>query len=236
MRRFIRDPGLREFHATLQAEINRIGGLAEGRRYVTYLIRDPLQIDRRGNPDGAPIYVGQTKQMQIRARNHLEDGGRYTSGGRCKAGRLHEIMKRYRVPKFDILDEAPTHLTSLVSETVWARRLTYLGYDIANRWPEHRSRQPPEGLRSIPTQRLLDLTVEEAIEDEVQLELRCDGCGLGQMLDLGTLRPSAKLNLVHGQRTKCSFCEGHFDVRVVRPDFASWKWSGYKAAGLANLQ
>lgn len=47
------------------------------------------------------------------------------------------------VPKFEILDTAPAHLTSLIAETAWARGFVWLGYELANRWAEHQSRGAP---------------------------------------------------------------------------------------------
>src|SRR5687768_12453304 len=142
---------MRAFHLAIKAEVKRIGDLARGRGYVTYAIRDPRLPDPRGHPDGPRIYVGESKQIWNRADNHMADGGRATTGNeeKCKATRIYAILKDRVVPKFEILGDAPTKLASLISETLWARRSVYLGYELANGWPEHQSKEAPDGIRSV---------------------------------------------------------------------------------------
>lgn len=225
--RYIPNPQLREFRLRVKAEVERIGKLAQGRGYVIYAIRDPTLPDRhRHHPDGPPIYVGQSKQLHTRADAHMKDGGRGTHGGRLKAGRLYRIMKRLVVPKFQILDEAPTHLTSLIAETVWARRYCWYGYELANQWGEHRSKEAPRGLDSVPTKRLWNLTVADAIEDEVSLFLQCKGCGIHSPIDLETLRPETRLGQLRRFEMKCPGCSGPF-LQIERPDMTLWKWRSY---------
>lgn len=229
MARYIRDPRLREFNLQIQREVKRIGDLARGRGYVIYVIRDVTLLDvRRRHSDGPPIYVGESKQMHVRADAHMKDGGRGTAGGRCKADRLHTIMKQFRVPKFQIVDDAPTHLTALIAETVWARRYRYLGYELANKWAEHQSKEAPDGLRTVPAERLLELTVEEALADEVGLELHCRPCGIRHPIPLASLRPSAKLNAIDNLKITCA-CSGAFAIRAVPPHPETWKWASYRA-------
>lgn len=170
MKWYARDPKLREFQARVAAEVRRIGELARGRGYVIYVIRDPTEQDRvRGHADGAPVYVGQSKQMNVRANDHMRDAGAGSIDQGWKTGRVKQTMKKWVVPKFEILDQAPTHLTSLIAETICARRFVWLGYELANRWPEHQSRERPNGLASVPPERLWDFTTAEALEDEVRL-------------------------------------------------------------------
>lgn len=128
------------------------------------------------------------------------------------------------VPVFRIVDAAPSHLTSLIAETVWARRYVWLGYELANQWPEHRSRERPQGLASVPSKRLRRLTVAEAIEDEVTVELSCRTCDVSGAVNLATLEPFAKLGSMVA--TKCGRCGGLF-VRLRKPHPATWRWAPY---------
>jgi hypothetical protein len=123
MRRYVRDPQLREFQDKLRAEVGRISTMAGDAAYVIYAIRDHTSVDhRRQHEHGPPIYVGQTKQIATRANDHMRDGGESYASSRCKAGMLKSTMMKWRVPRFDLLDTAPTHITSLIAETTWARR------------------------------------------------------------------------------------------------------------------
>ena len=80
----------------------RGGVSAESVGYVIYAIRDPTQFDqRRHHEHGPPIYVGQTKQLAVRANAHMRDGGQSYKSSRCKAGILKGIMKQWRVPRFN---------------------------------------------------------------------------------------------------------------------------------------
>lgn len=226
MPRFVRDPQLREFQHRVRTEVERIASLAQDAAYVIYTIRDPTLIDHhRHHPDGPPIYVGQTN----RAEDHMKDGGRGTQGGRLKAGRLHQIMKKFVVPKFQILDGAPTHLTSLIAETVWARRYCWCGYELANQWAEHKSKTAPNGLDSVSTGRLWNFTVADAIEDEVSLVLICKGCGIDKPVELTTLKPEARLSQMRALHMKCPGCSGPL-LQIEQPDTATWKWRSYAPA------
>lgn len=210
----------------MKAEVKRIGNLARGRGYVVYAIRHPSQPDHHGHPDGPPIYVGQSKQLWIRADDHMRDGGVGTQGGRLKAGRLHRIMKGFVVPKFEIIDHAPTHLTSLIAETAWARRYCGYGYDLANQWAEHRSNEAANGLSSVPTKRLWNLTVADAIEDEVPLVLRCESCHIYRPVQLETVSAATRLSQLRTLHITCPGCSGPL-LQIERPDPATWKWRLY---------
>lgn len=195
MARWIRDPRLRAFQAEVRDEVERAAILAAASPYAVYIILDPSRNDPLGrHPEGTPVYVGQTKDLRDRADSHMRDGGGGTGDSSIKAGRLREMMDQFLVPVFRAVDAAPSHLTSLIAETVWARRYVWLGYDLANQWPEHRSKERPEGLASIPPKRLRRLTVQEAIEDEVTVELSCRPCGVSGSINLTTLEPLAKLS------------------------------------------
>lgn len=242
VRRYTRDPDLRAFQALIRDEVQRIGELARGQGHVIYAIRDCSKQDLiRSHDDGPPVYVGRTKQLHIRANDHMRDGGGGSTDTGCKSGRLKEIMDKWRVPKFDIVDTAPTHLTSLIAETIWARRFVWLGYELANQWPEHQTVERPDGLKSVPPDRLWDFTAAEAAEDEVRLVLQCRRCRIDVEVDLSTLKPSVKLNKVRSRKVDCGCCGGRFLPEVKLPEPATWRWRGYsptpmplKAKGLLD--
>lgn len=227
MRRYVRDPQLRDFQARVRQEVKRIGELADGLGYVVYAIRDPTQIDkRRHHEHGPPIYVGQSKQITVRANDHMRDGGETYDSSRCKAGLLKRVMTRWRVPRFEILDTAPTHVTSLIAETVWARRFAWLGYDLANKWPEHRTKEPPRGLLSVPEKRLWNLTAGEAIQDQVSVHLECQACAIRREVNLLELRPETPLRSLRSLQLTCPVC-GDSLLRIHRPDAVRWRWAAY---------
>lgn len=169
----------------------------------------------------------------IRANAHMRHGGESYASSRCKAGLLKSIMDRWRVPKFEILDTAPTHLTSLISETLWARRFVWLGYELANKWPEHRTAAPPRGLLSVPEKRLWNLTAAEAIEDEVSLRLECLACDLHQAVELPSLRPETPLRRLRSLRLACPSC-GAALLRINRPEMATWRWGSYQPKPMSS--
>jgi len=228
MPRYVRDPRLRAFQEKIRAEVKRIADSAADAPYVIYAIRDPTRPDvRRRHQYGPPIYVGQTKQIGVRADDHMRDGGAAYASSRCKAGLLKGIMRKWRVPRFEILDTAPTHLTSLIAETTWARRFVWLGYELANKWLEHRTCEAPEGLASVPTQRFWSLTAEEAIQDEVDLRLECRGCDLRRVIELDGLRPETPLRNLRSLRLCCPVC-GASLLRLERPEPTHWRWAHYR--------
>lgn len=197
-----------EFRQSVAEEIARAATMAHGMRYVTYAIRDPSQKDDRGHPDGPRFYVGQSKQVRIRAGDHMKEGGRATSGGSQKASRIYRIMKDGFVPRFEILESTDTLLRSLISETLWARRSNWLGYQLENHWPEHQGSEAPQGLQSVLPERAWAFTVREAIEDGVTLHLQCRPCGLDQEIDLSGLRDETPLKNIRSLKLQCPTCSG----------------------------
>lgn len=231
MKRYIRDPKLREFQASIRAEVERIAALANKDAYVIYAIRDPTRSDIiRGHPHGPPVYVGQTGELRTRVENHMRDGGGGSTDNGCKTGRLKQIIDQWHVPKFEILDRAPTRLTSLIAETVWARRFVWLGYELANQWPEHRTTERPEGLASVPRERLWDFTIRNALEDEVRLTLECRRCDILDDVDLSDRPPTVLLKSVRSLKLKCGLCGGPLFMDAKRPDPTSWRWRTYRPA------
>jgi hypothetical protein len=231
VKRYTRDPQLREFQAGIRAEVDRITSLAPTDGYVIYAIRDPTKTDViRAHPDGPPVYVGQTGELRTRADNHMRDGGGGSTDSGCKTGRLKQIIDQWRVPKFEILDTAPTHLTSLIAETVWARRFVWLGYELANRWAEHRTKERPDGLASVPPERLWDFTAANALEDEVRLTLECRACDVQGDVDLSKRAPTVLLKSVRSLKLECGLCGGSLLMDAKRPEPATWRWRDYQPA------
>lgn len=214
------------------AETKRVGSQAKGLGYVIYAICDPTTPDERW-PDlrGTPIYVGQSKQLQLRANAHMRDGGGGTQDRGRKTDRLKQIIKQWIVPKFEILDTAPSYLTALIAETVWARRFVWHGYELANNWPEHRSSDTPRGLRDVPLSRLWDMTFAEAIADEVSIHIGCNGCNYRRALALERLRANVQLHRLRSLEQKCSECGGEF-IQVQRPEPEAWCWASYQARAM----
>lgn len=233
MARYARDPEVRELQAKIRAEVRRIAALAKD-GYVIYAVRDPTLIDViRGHPDGPAVYVGQTRELRTRADNHMRDGGGGSMDSGCKTGRLKQIIDQWRVPKFEILDTAPTHLTSLIAETVWARRYVWLGYELANRWAEHRTKERPAGLASVPPERLWDFTAANALEDEVRLTLKCRPGDVQDDVDLSKRAPTVLLKSVRSLKLECGLCGGPLLVDAKRPEPTTWRWRHYQAARMA---
>ena len=227
MTRYTADPKLRDFQAKIKAEVDRVGRLAKGRGHVIYAIHDPTLRDHRGLfAFGPPIYVGETKQIQIRANDHMKDGGGGSTQQGIKAGRLRTVLEKWAVPHFEIIDEAPSRLSALIAETLWARRYNWLGYELANQWSEHQSKERPSGLQSVPNDRLWDFTVSEALEDGVTVHLRCETCGIDEPVPLESRPPTARLNTLLALKLKCNEC-GAWLLHVSPPNEAEWKWASY---------
>jgi hypothetical protein len=236
VRRYTRDPRLRAFQAQIRAEVDRIGSLAAGQGYVVYVIHDPSLKDNRGRfTHGPPVYVGESKQLRVRANDHMRDGGGGSTDTGIKTGRLKQIIGKWVVPRFEIVDSAPTHLTALIAETVWARRYVWLGYDLANGWPEHRTRERPHGLASVPLGRVWDFTVAEALEDEVGLSLRCEKCGVSAPVPLDTIEPQTKLSALKSLKLTCKSCDAPL-LRIDLPDPTSWRWASYQTRSMDKHQ
>jgi hypothetical protein len=206
MARYVKDPALRAYQGQVEAEVQRVSDLAAGLGYVTYAIRDPSEKDHRGHPKGPIVYVGQSKQLRIRAKDHMADGGRATFDRKCRATRIHAIMKAGCVPYFEILDSQPTLLGSLISETLHARRACWRGYRLANGWPEHQSKEAPDGRNSVPIKRLWSFTVAEALENGIALVIECAPCGVLQSIDLASLDSATRLASIKTLRIKCPGC------------------------------
>lgn len=171
------EKGIRECIASArQAE-------AEG-GWITYLIRDPRRADKKGNPAGWPVYVGQTEEFGKRVRNHLRKSERLARAGTGIKARVKALLHAGVVPNFEVIDRQPTRLKSLLSETNLARLCRSRGYDIANATTLQNHAGPPITERDLPSKWFWNFTLDQALEDGLQVELICSACQTSIAFDL----------------------------------------------------
>ena len=150
----------------------RGGVSADSVGYVIYAIRDPTQFDqRRHHEHGPPIYVGQTKQLAVRANAHMRDGGQSYKSSRCKAGILKGIMKQWRVPRFNSRYRSDTSNFSHCSRRYGLVASCGSGMSWRTNRPEHRTAAPPRGSLSIPEKRFWNRRLPMPSKIEVPLRL-----------------------------------------------------------------
>ncbi len=99
--------------------------------YVVYLIIDPL--------DGKPFYVGQTGDMVRRKAAHLRNA-QHDQHKRVSR-RMAEILARGDEPIFRVVQNCASEAESLSAESDWVKRCSQRGYQLCNRWREHRELQ-----------------------------------------------------------------------------------------------
>lgn len=100
-------------------------------QFVVYLIVDPK--------DDKPFYVGQTGDMERRKANHLRSASHESH--RRVGKRLAEILAREEAPVFKIVQRCASEQESLIAESEWVKRCSQRGYELCNRWKEHRQLQ-----------------------------------------------------------------------------------------------
>lgn len=155
--------------------------------WITYLARDPRKEDLKGNP-GWPIYVGQSKELGTRVRNHLRTSEKRAQAHDSVRKRIREILHEGYVPIFEVLDRQPTRLLSLVSETNFARACRRRGYDIANLRRLQNEAGPPITRHDIPTDWLWEFSLDEAMADGIRVRLRCRRCRESLLIELSHFR------------------------------------------------
>lgn len=183
--RYYADPRRQAVAAAMQAEVLAAAEAEKLGGWITYLIRDPREPDHRGNQAGTPIYIGQTKEFAKRVLNRF-----MTSEKRAKAHdsierRVSDLLHQDVVVRYEVLERVATRLTSLVSETNWIKRCRNAGYDLCNNLQEQRFGGALINRHDIPAERLLPFTVEEAVQDKVDVLITCSGCDLDMTVDLG---------------------------------------------------
>src|SRR5688500_667213 len=80
------------------------------------------------------------------------------------------------VPNFEVLDRQPTRLKSLLSETNFARLCRTRGYDITNGTTLQNQAGPPVSVSGLPSKWLWPFTLQQVIDDGLQVELACSAC------------------------------------------------------------
>jgi hypothetical protein len=188
MPRYHRDEKRRKVAAEIDAEVERAREAETQGGWITYLIRDPTRPDRRGNPAGTPIYVGQTKEFSKRVRSRFMKCEKEATNKDAVEKRVADLLHCDIVVRYEVLERTPTRLTSLISETNWAKRCINRGYDLANRLEEQRVGGEFIDRSGIPMSWLWCFAIQEALEDNIQPELRCTNCDFRLHLDLRHLQ------------------------------------------------
>jgi hypothetical protein len=191
--------------------------------WITYLIRDPRYPDKRGNP-GTPIYVGQTNDFPERVLSRFMKCEKEAAakGTDCVERRIADLLHLNIVPSYQVLEYRPTHLTSLVSETNWARKCWNAGYEIANRAELQNAGGPPIGRRDALRSWLLKFSLAEAVADDVRVSISCGACSEMLPIPLEKIPELERSATTIGQLSKtwrseeCTFCStvGKRRVRV----------------------
>src|SRR5205814_1322147 len=134
-----------------------------GGHWITYLVRDPRHSDKRGNP-GTPIYVGQTNDFPGRVLSRFMKCEKEATekGTDCIERRIADLLHLGIVATYQVLEYQPTHLSSLISETNWARKCWNAGYELANRAELQNTGGQPIGRGAALRSWLLKFTVAEA--------------------------------------------------------------------------
>lgn len=195
------------------AETARAKAAQRDGQWITYLIRDPRYPDKRGNA-GTPIYVGQTNDLPKRVLSRFMkcEKEAIERGGDCIERRIADLLHRGVVAAYQVLEYQPTHLTSLISETNWARRCWNAGYDLANRAELQNAGGPPIDRSNTLRSWLLKLSVSEALADDIQVSISCGACGEVLPVPLAKIPELEKPAITIGQLRKvwraepCTFC------------------------------
>ena len=213
MPRYQSDPVRRAVLDEIMAETVRAKVSQRDGQWITYLIRDPRYSDKRGNA-GTPIYVGQTNDFPGRVLSRFMKCEKEAAqkGNDCIERRIADLLHLNIVVTYQVLEYQPTHLTSLISETNWARKCWNAGYDLANRAELQNIAGPPirraDALRSW----LLKFSVAEALADEIRVSIACRACGEVLPIPLAAIPELQKAATTVGQLAKlwraeqCTFC------------------------------
>lgn len=184
MPRYQADPERRRIAGLIQAEIEKARLAEKEGGWITYLIRDPRYPDKLGNATGTPIYVGQSKEFGKRVKSRFDKCEKAATVKDNVDRRVADILHAGHVARYEILERAPTRLTSLISETNWARRCVRRGYKIANLLALQRVAGPDISRSDIPATWIWSFLLGEAVEDQIALSLDCAQCGLKLPLPL----------------------------------------------------
>ena len=137
---------------------------------------------------------------------------------------MQAILRQGRAPVFELLEAAPTRLAALAAEARWVRRLRAEGFAVETSWAEHRCGEDGGtfGGTGVPLGRGWSLTLAEAREDRLGLEIACGACGMELALPLDGLversGPTARLSALR-EALRCPNC-GRGDVLHLTPPAA----------------
>lgn len=178
MPRYQSDPLRRAILDEIVAETARAKAAQRDGKWITYLMRDPRYPDKRGNA-GTPIYVGQTNDFPGRVLSRFMKCEKEAAqkGRDCIERRVADLLHLNIVATYQVLEYQPTHLTSLISETNWARKCWNAGYDIANRAELQNAAGPPIGRSDALRSWLLKFSVAEALADDISVSISCGASG-----------------------------------------------------------
>jgi hypothetical protein len=176
MARYYQDGERRRVAALMDAEVERAREAEKEGGWITYLIRDPRVPDRRGNPAGTPIYVGQSKEFGKRVRSRFDKCEKAATNKDRIEKRVADLLHQGIVVRYEVLERVPTRLQSLVSETNWARRCVRRRYDIANGLELQRVNGPPITAKDVPSDWIAKFLLGEAVEDKIVFDLNCLRC------------------------------------------------------------
>lgn len=207
------DPVRRVVLDQIMAETARAKEAQRDGQWITYLIRDPRNSDKRGNP-GTPIYVGQTNDFPGRVLSRFMKCEKEAAekGTDCIERRIAELLHSDVVATYQVLEYQPTRLTSLISETNWARKCWNAGYDIANRAELQNAGGRPIGRADALRNWLLKFNVAEALADGFRVSISCGACNEVLPIPLAQISELEKPATTIGQLAKlwrseeCTLC------------------------------
>lgn len=222
MPRYQADPARRAVLEKILAETALAKERQRDGQWITYLIRDPRNPDRKGNP-GTPIYVGQTDDFPGRVLTRFMkcEKEALQIGRDCVERRVADLLHRGIVARYDVLEYQPTRLASLVSETNWARKCWNAGYNMANRAELQNIGGPPIDRRDIPQSWIDKFTVRQAVADALQMSVSCSACNETLSIPLAAVELE-RASTTLGQLAKllrseeCTFCGAIGKRRVQR--------------------
>lgn len=124
-------PGL---HTIIEDMAERIGQQADGASHVVYVILDPTQPDPLGQFKALPIYVGVTRRIRRRVKQHFRCAAYNEFGNKVIYRRLRNLLLQNVVAEFEVIERFDTKLDAMIAETMHAQRLLRAGYTLCNRW------------------------------------------------------------------------------------------------------
>ncbi|MEG3155137.1 hypothetical protein [Sphingomonas sp. RB1R13] len=173
---------------------------------------------------GTPIYVGQTNDLPERILSRFVKCEKEAAGKRTDGieRRIASLLHSGFVASYQVLDYQLTHLTSLISETNWARKCWNSGYHLANRAELQNAGGPPIGRGDVLRSWMLKFSLTEAIADDVRISIACEACSAALPIPLTKISELEKPAITISElgrvwrSEECTFCTivGKRRVRV----------------------